>query len=744
MKPARDTENYASREGARSPQRRGQLPPRAGRWLVSLATLLLSCAANAEPIDRHALVTRHDIVLTAANPQEVLQVGNGRFAFGVDVTGLQSFYGLTMSDWGWHSAPLPPGWKVEDFRYQMFAGQGRQVGYASDPTGQQPLWNWLRQNPHRINLGRLGLRLRHADGSAGTLAELRGIHQRLDLWRGIVSSRFTFDGEEVAVETGAHPESDTVAVRVTSRLLGEGRLQCTLAFPYGDRGRTGGTFTQPHAHATVMTPRGPSRADFARTLDATHYAASLEWRGDAKLAEERPHEFALTAAAGARELELSWRCAESADASPLPEVAATHAASAAWWEKFWREGGAVDLSGSTDPRWRELERRIVLSQYLLAVQEAGTTPPQESGLACNSGWYGKFHLEMHFWHQAHFALWNRWPLFARSLGWYEKILPSAQACAQRQGFAGARWPKMCAPDGADAPSPTGTLLIWQQPHPIFYAELDYRLHPTRATLDRWSAIVEATADFMASFATRDPATGRYDLLPPLKTVPENRPAMEGFNPAFEISSWRTGLRLAQQWRERLGLPRQLAWSEVLEHLAPLPQKDGVYLMQDELPAEKLPPELRAEQLRLIRAHGLRDSAAFNFSHPSVIGALGLLPGDGVDPAVMHATVKQVFASWNWAHAYGWDFPMMAMAAARTGEPELALDALFLDSSRNRWLATGSTGDDPPYPYYPSNGGLLYAIALMAAGWDGAPDRPAPGFPADGRWKVRCENLHRAP
>lgn len=34
--------------------------------------------------------------------------------------------------------------------------------------------------------------------------------------------------------------------------------------------------------------------------------------------------------------------------------------------------------------------------------------------------------------------------------------------------------------------------------------------------------------------------------------------------------------------------------------------------------------------------------------------------------------------------------------------------------------------------------------MMAAGWDGAPDRPAPGFPADGTWKVHTEGLIKAP
>lgn len=35
---------------------------------------------------------------------------------------------------------------------------------------------------------------------------------------------------------------------------------------------------------------------------------------------------------------------------------------------------------------------MVLSQYILMSQEAGSNPPQETGLMTNS-WYGKFHLE---------------------------------------------------------------------------------------------------------------------------------------------------------------------------------------------------------------------------------------------------------------------------------------------------------------------------------------------------------------
>ena len=81
-------------------------------------------------------------------------------------------------------------------------------------------------------------------------------------------------------------------------------------------------------------------------------------------------------------------------------------ASAEAWERFWKSGAAIDLSGSKDPRWRELERRIVLSQYVLRLNESGLFPPQESGLV-NNGWFGRYHWEMIWWHGAQFALWGR-------------------------------------------------------------------------------------------------------------------------------------------------------------------------------------------------------------------------------------------------------------------------------------------------------------------------------------------------
>lgn len=49
------------------------------------------------------------------------------------------------------------------------------------------------------------------------------------------------------------------------------------------------------------------------------------------------------------------------------------------------------------------------------------------------------------------------------------------------------------------------------------------------------------------------------------------------------------------------------------------------------------------------------------SHPAVLLALGMLPGDeyGIDRAIMNRTLDEVLATWNLPQAWGWDFGLMA-------------------------------------------------------------------------------------
>ena len=795
-----------------------------------LATLMTSVSLRADgaqnsakstPIDRHALVTRHNVVLTKYDSERPLQVGNGEFAFGMDITGLQSFAPFnTMSQWSWHEAPLPPGKQVSDYHMPTYMVHGRAVPMPLPDPKEPALSNWLTGNPHRINLGRIGLALTKQDGTPATQSDLRDARQELDLWSGLVTSRFTLEGQPVTVTTGCHPTQDAVAARVASPLLDAGRLAVFVDFPGDDTNQFNnsvGNWDSTDTPEIRMVAREQG-ADFAHrysgdTKDTYHVA--LLWQGKAKLITPEQTKTSLPlviekAEYGANDkwLDVTTQVAQAVRGNRLtirssndiagdlnyavvktlkvtytlggqrhstqtregdtlkipddlvrerytlqpsrgeikdgtfsfvcafapqsvaqkqqtaavkqPDAAATFEASRKHWPVFWKSGGALDLSGSRDPRWKELERRVVLSQYLMATNEAGSLPPQESGLV-NNGWYGRFHMEMVWWHAAHWALWNRFPQLQGNLSVYQKFFPQALQLAKEQGYRGARWPKCVGPDGREWPFFNHAVMIWQQPHPIFFAEMDYRAHPTRATLEKWRPIVENTADFLASYAFFDPQKGEYVLGPPLNLVSENTDWKTTQNGTYELSYWRTGLRLAQEWEARLGKPRRAEWDKVINGLSPLPQQDGVYVSHE----------------------GIHDMwTKWTFEHPALIGTYGMLPGDGVERETMRRTLDKVVATWDFNHTWGWDFPMLAMCAARLGEPERAVDMLLHPSGGfqfdERGLATGG-----PFPYFPSNGALLYAVAMMAAGWDGAPSKHAPGFPDNGQWVVRYENLSPA-
>ena len=86
------------------------------------AAIALPSPAPAQPIDRQALVTRHNVTLTRVDPHAPLMLGNGNLGFTADITGLQTFpeqYSpiaplLTMAQWAWHSFPNPKGYSERD------------------------------------------------------------------------------------------------------------------------------------------------------------------------------------------------------------------------------------------------------------------------------------------------------------------------------------------------------------------------------------------------------------------------------------------------------------------------------------------------------------------------------------------------------------------------------------------------------------------------------------------------------
>ena len=699
-------------------------------------TLLAVNGAFAQGIDRHEVVSRNDIETTRTLPKSPAQVGNGVFAFCMDITGLQSFTPFnTLSDWAWHSEPLPSGKKVSDYSAPLVESFGRKIPMMLADPSEPEISDWLTKNPHRFNLGRIGFEFLHKDGTAAvTEKDLTQTRQRVDLWTGIAYSDFTFDGKTVSVETSCHPDKDIIAVKVKSDLIKEGRLKVFLDFPYADMKAfavTVGDYGLPSRHTTSILELNPSGALLNHTLDSTSYDISLHWSGKAEFGRESPDKHKYVLEPGASDsFEFTCRfipgLVGNTDYGYLDSGKGLFSAdeveksSAESWKAYWNEGAAVDLSGSKDPRWKELERRIVLSQYVLRLNDCGLYPPQESGLVSNS-WYGRFHFEMTWWHIAHFGLWNKMDCFGRCLGTYWDFLPEARRRAQSEGRSGARWPKCTGNINREWPGSTHALLIWQQPHPIYFAEEEYRADPSPAVLDKWKDVVLATADYMADYVFWDKKTNRYIIAPPVSVLSESTDPYVTLNPSFELEYFRYGLTTALKWADRLGLSasRVRKWKDVLRHLSPIPQQDGLYVTYE----------------------GIRDMwTKYNYEHPSLTGLYGWMPGYGVDKKTFRRTFDKVMQVWNFDKSWGWDYPMMAMAAARLGEREKAVDLLLEEAKRFNFDAHGFA-QTWPYPYLPANGALLAAVAMMCEGWDGSQGE-APGFPDDGNWAVRYEGFNR--
>lgn len=687
---------------------------------------------------------RHNVVVAKVDYDSPLTVGNGGFAFTADITGLQTFSDLyhrngipteTQARWAWVTDENPNNFTLQDASKPFKQGDGRVVDY---PVLQNsPAGDWLRKNPRAHPVGQLQLVWDKPDGSPFTPADIEDPEQVLDLWTGTITSKYKLGGVPVEVTTEASSVNDGVTLSLRSSLLAEGKLRVRLAFPRGHDLNTKNTpaldWSAPDSHRSELLDDDTVK----RQVGGLEYFVSTT----AVLKKVGPHAFEISDRQGRR----SDRLVFTVVYGRRPDIAAVPLwfrpdAGQGRWEKFWKSTAAVDLSGSTNPLAHKMEKRIVLSRYLMAVQNVGEVPPQESGLTCNT-WYGKHHTEMIWWNTGHFALWGQPEALAKNLDWFVGQLPAARELAASRGLKGARWAKMVGNVMRESPG-GNPMIIWNQPHPIFLSELIYRAQPTPQTLARYRDLVFETAECLASMAWWDQEKKQYNLGPPLWIAQEIYDQATSQNPSYELAYWQHTLKVAQAWRERLGLSRDGKWDHVIENLAPLPQKDGKYVALGSHP-------------------DTWDNLDSRHDHPTMLAPLGILPGGPmVDRATMERTLDAVLQHWDWqTKIWGWDYPMIAMTAARLGRPDVAVEILLRDGPNNVYLPNGHApvrSDekfDPNSPpgarkreiavYLPANGSFLSAVALMIAGWDGNTTE-FPGIPKDGTWKVRAEGLLRMP
>ena len=129
-------------------------------------------------------------------------------------------------------------------------------------------------------------------------------------------------------------------------------------------------------------------------------------------------------------------------------------------------------------------------------------------------------------------------------------MPKALERAKSEGRSGARWPKCTGNFNREWPGSAHAYLIWHEPHPIYFAEMQYRQKPAPETLEKWKDVVLNTADYMADYLFYDKKTKQYVLGPPVVVVSENTDPLQTINPIFELGYFRYGLRTGWACRKK--------------------------------------------------------------------------------------------------------------------------------------------------------------------------------------------------
>ena len=228
----------------------------------------------------------------------------------------------------------------------------------------------------------------------------------------------------VRVRTVVDPDVDLVSVQLECPDGGAAAcpLALRLAFAYGTTASSGADWTQPDAHTTTVLRNDSAGVTLLRVLDGDAYRVDCAWSGGLVLVQAAPHVFDLIPppsdnggghsapawprasvsclfspgdAAGEVRFPVGasqdWLVAKAdltrallTRALPLPLFPLVSAAASVAWAAFWQGGAFVDLASNTDdPVAFELERRVVLSRYLMRANNAGAEPPQETGCVRN-------------------------------------------------------------------------------------------------------------------------------------------------------------------------------------------------------------------------------------------------------------------------------------------------------------------------------------------------------------------------
>ena len=369
----------------------------AGWMLLALP----ASAAETAPIDRRALVTRHNPTITAVDQSAPFMVGNGNIAFTADITGLQTFpeqYSplvplMTQAQWAWHSFPNPQGFTLEQAQVPINGArqEARKYPYLRD---------WDQATATRRSSGCAKTRI--ASRSAGLGCTWRtpmarprhspiwlATRQTLDMWTGRLAAASCSMAYPSRWKPPCIPIATASSCACVRRCWPTARLGRRSQISRRRRETQSGSGGLGTSRRRIRRRRS-SRSAGGLTLDAParrHALLGDAWPADRELDIAAPAPHALPShRAGLDAAHLASRVLRAVrrPRSCRSRNRARRRGAAAG-KNYWTHGGVVDFTGSRDPRAAELERRIVLSQYLTAINAPAGCRRRKKGCSPTAG-----------------------------------------------------------------------------------------------------------------------------------------------------------------------------------------------------------------------------------------------------------------------------------------------------------------------------------------------------------------------
>lgn len=594
-------------------------------------------------------ISKYNVELHHFDMCHPLTVGNGNFAFTCDITGLQTFYQeyisiplCTMSNLIWGKQ------KGEgDFPFQEYTkrSNGTTVKYMTNT--QAETYDQYRDDFFKFDLFKLVFLY---NGEPLMRNKITQICQKLILYEGKIQSEFCYDNIKVHVETKIQQAYNNLQIKIKTALKG---LQIKVLFLNPSSNLCGSTLKEIATYQ-INSTFIEMQSDYAKYK--LFYQTNM-------LRDHLVFEVGMDSFLS---ISLDGNFQEDQG-----------------MEEYFATAKCIDTKDE------ELNRRMVLSLYLMKVNTLGIYPPSETGLTCNS-WYGKFHLEMHLWHHLGIIRFGLYKYVIPSLKWYLGLLDSSRKRAEEQGYQGIRLPKMTDPRGDDTPSNIGCLLIWQMPHLFIFLDEIQKQNTQAIDLNEYFPLLIGLVEFMSSFYYwKD---GAYHLDSPLIPANENV-EYDSDTPIFEecytLYAFTIFLRWVKEYSISFDTTKIL---DILKHYVPLEIQNGCYEA----------------------FIGCKETyTKYNHDHPMIVGMYSYFASPLVEPKIIRNTLNKILDSWNLEDTWGWDFPMLSMVANRLQDRDLAIKILKMQALKNSYLFNGHNPQLPKQNlpiYLPGNGAFLLAIS----------------------------------